>query len=60
MVNGSVADLFSPLGLRLGGDNLLGEIVALPVARVGPLLPYLLMVLILFVRPRGLMGTRDT
>jgi branched-chain amino acid transport system permease protein len=31
-----------------------------PVARIGALLPFLLMIFILMVRPRGLMGTRDT
>jgi len=28
--------------------------------RIGALLPFLLLVLILVFRPRGLMGTRDT
>jgi branched-chain amino acid transport system permease protein len=31
-----------------------------PIARIGPLLPYLMMVLMLLFRPRGLLGTRDT
>jgi branched-chain amino acid transport system permease protein len=57
--NGSISTLFAPLGFDLGGDTLLGEILTLPIARIGPLLPYVLMVLILFFRPRGLMGTRD-
>jgi branched-chain amino acid transport system permease protein len=30
------------------------------MSRIGPLLPYVLMILILFFRPRGLMGTRET
>lgn len=59
MINGSIADLFSPLGIALGGDTLGGEILTVPIARIGPLLPYLLMVLVLFFRPRGLMGTRE-
>jgi branched-chain amino acid transport system permease protein len=29
------------------------------LAQAAPVLPYLLMVLILILRPRGLMGTRD-
>jgi branched-chain amino acid transport system permease protein len=55
------------LGSLLGGmldwvgtKNLLGEILAVPIARIGPLLPYAMMVLMLLFRPRGLMGTRDT
>ena len=59
MVNGSVAGLFAPFGITLGGDTLLGEILTIPLARVSPLLPYVLMILILFFRPRGLMGTRE-
>jgi branched-chain amino acid transport system permease protein len=34
--------------------------MTVPVARIGALLPFVLMILILLVRPRGLMGTRDT
>ena len=30
------------------------------VAQVAPVLPYLLLVLILIFRPRGLMGTRES
>ncbi|MBV9686972.1 MAG: branched-chain amino acid ABC transporter permease [Alphaproteobacteria bacterium] len=59
MVNGSIADLFAPLGVSFTGDTLGSEIITVPVARIGPLLPYVLMVLILFFRPRGLLGTRD-
>jgi branched-chain amino acid transport system permease protein len=56
----SVADALRPLGITLRGDDLLGEILTVPVARIGALLPLLMMVLILLFRPRGLMGTRDT
>lgn len=59
MENGSIASLFAPFGIALGGDSLFGEILTIPLARVSPLLPYVLMVLILFFRPRGLMGARD-
>jgi branched-chain amino acid transport system permease protein len=31
-----------------------------PLPRIGALLPYVLLVLILVFKPRGLMGTRDT
>jgi branched-chain amino acid transport system permease protein len=59
-IDGSLADLFGPVVSWIGTDNLAGEILSIPVSRVGPLLPYALMVLILVFRPRGLMGTRDT
>jgi branched-chain amino acid transport system permease protein len=59
MVNGSIADLFA-FGIPAGGDNLLGELLTIPLARIAPLIPYVLMILILFFRPRGLMGTRES
>jgi branched-chain amino acid transport system permease protein len=30
------------------------------MSRIGPLIPYALLILILVFRPRGLMGTRET
>jgi branched-chain amino acid transport system permease protein len=60
LVNGSIADLFRSLGFAPRGDDLLTELLTVPMSRIGPLLPYLLMILILFFRPRGLMGTRET
>src|SRR5215469_9939349 len=60
VINVSLADALRPLGITLHADDLLGEILTVPVSRIGALLPLLMMVLILFFRPRGLMGTRDT
>jgi branched-chain amino acid transport system permease protein len=59
-IDGSFADLFKGFGMSIPSDNLLGEILNVPGSRIGPLLPYALMILMLFFRPRGLMGTRDT
>ena len=36
------------------------EIMAMPVARIGALLPFVMMIVILLFRPRGLLETRDT
>lgn len=64
MMNGSISNLFGPLGIPFnipeGGNDLLGEILTIPIARIAPLLPYVLMILMLFFRPRGLMGTRES
>src|SRR6202007_1201289 len=60
VINYSLLDLLKPLGVTLSGDNLFTEFMTVPVARIGALLPFVLMILILLVRPRGLMGTRDT
>lgn len=60
VIDYSIADLLRPLGLVLSGDTLLTEVLTVPVARIGALLPFVMMVTILFFRPRGLLGTRDT
>jgi branched-chain amino acid transport system permease protein len=60
VINTSMLDLLKPLGITLSGDNLFTEIMAMPVARIGALLPFAMMILILLFRPRGLLGTRDT
>ncbi len=60
IVDYSVLDLLRPFGITTLPDNLLGEFLSVPVARIGALLPFAMMVLILLFRPRGLMGTRDT
>jgi branched-chain amino acid transport system permease protein len=38
----------------------IGDIWSVTVAQIAPILPYLLLVLILIFRPRGLMGTRES
>jgi branched-chain amino acid transport system permease protein len=56
----SFADLLARLGITVGSVGFLGELAHITLPRIGALLPYLLLVLILLVKPRGLMGTRDT
>src|SRR5271154_6400201 len=60
VINYSMLDLLKPLGITLPDSNLFTEIMAMPVARIGALLPFVMMILILLFRPRGLLGTRDT
>jgi branched-chain amino acid transport system permease protein len=60
VVDWSLGDLLRPVGIALSSDNLLGELLTIPLARIGPLLPFVMMILILLFRPRGLLGTRDT
>jgi branched-chain amino acid transport system permease protein len=56
----SFADALKPFGVTLAANDLLGEILTIPMSRIGPLVPYALLILILVFRPRGLMGTRET
>lgn len=59
-LNWSLAGLLGPLGVAAPADTFVGELLNLTLAQAAPMLPYLLMVLMLIVRPRGLMGTRET
>ncbi|MCX7891525.1 MAG: branched-chain amino acid ABC transporter permease [Burkholderiales bacterium] len=56
----SLGGLFKPMGISFAADSFLGELWNLTLASAAPVLPYLLMVLVLLFRPRGLLGTRDT
>jgi branched-chain amino acid transport system permease protein len=59
-VDYSLLDLFRTLGISVSPASALREVYAIKLAQAAPMLPYLLLVLMLIVRPRGLMGTRDT
>lgn len=52
----SLADLLSFLGISLARKGIL----AIKISQTAEVLPFLLMVLVLIFRPRGLMGTRET
>jgi branched-chain amino acid transport system permease protein len=58
-VNVSLASVLGLVGVQVA-TGLLHEITQVTVAQVAPILPYLLLVLILIVRPTGLFGTRET
>ena len=60
VIEWSFADMLRPLGITLAGDDLLSEILTISVSRIGPLVPYVLLIVILLFRPRGLLGTRET
>jgi branched-chain amino acid transport system permease protein len=60
VIDYSIADVIKPLGVTFAANDLFGEILTIPVSRIGPLVPYALLILILVFRPRGLMGTRET
>jgi branched-chain amino acid transport system permease protein len=55
----SLAGALKELGVPLPTTGLASEFAQISVAQAAPVLPYLLMVLMLIFRPRGLMGTRE-
>jgi branched-chain amino acid transport system permease protein len=56
----SLADLLAHLGVAVSPQNPFAEILTVPLPRIAALLPFLLLIVILIFKPRGLMGTRDT
>ena len=58
-IDKSLGDLLAALGMTVAPGGGFDELLRLTVAQVAPILPYLLMVLILILRPRGLLGTRE-
>ncbi|MGB7184436.1 MAG: branched-chain amino acid ABC transporter permease [Burkholderiaceae bacterium] len=56
----SLSDLFSAIGLSFDADGALSDLYSVTVAQIGPILPYLLLVLILIFRPTGLLGNRES
>lgn len=59
-VDYSLMQLLKDAGLVLSGDWQDNTILKLSVSQVAPILPYLFLVLILILRPRGLLGKRET
>lgn len=57
-VDYSLAGLLQMLGISVDDQGFVANILHVTVGRVGPMLPYLLMVGILILRPQGLIGTR--
>ncbi len=51
--------LLAALGMDLAPDAMLYPVLRLTMSQVAPVLPYLLLVVILIVRPKGLLGTRE-
>jgi len=58
-VDKSLLDAAHAVGWTVSSDGPAYPLLKLTLAQVAPILPYLLLVLILVFRPRGLFGTRD-
>ena len=51
--------LYAPFGITDEGGGIVYDLVNMSTGGIAPVLPYLLLVLVLILRPRGLFGTRD-
>ncbi|MEN8245022.1 MAG: branched-chain amino acid ABC transporter permease [Thermodesulfobacteriota bacterium] len=57
----SLTDLFRLFGVSLSFQGgILKDLFRIQIAHTGPILPYLIMVLMLIFKPKGLMGTRES
>lgn len=55
-IDASVADFFRMFGVMMSPT---GDVGRITLAQIGPMLPFVLLVLVLIFRPRGLMGVRE-
>ena len=58
-VDKSLVHLAARLGWVIGHDNPIYPVLKITLSQAAPILPYLLLVLILIFRPKGLLGTRE-
>jgi branched-chain amino acid transport system permease protein len=58
-VDYSLLDLLHGTGVAVTRASPFGELLGIKLATAAPVVPYLLLVLMLIARPRGLLGTRD-
>ena len=61
--NVTMTDILTAIGFSKPADlpdHPLADLWSLTLPQIGPILPYLLMVLVLAVRPQGLLGKRET
>ena len=54
----SLFQLLSVLGIAPAASSMLTEFTKLTISQAAPVIPFLLMVIMLIVRPKGIMGTR--
>jgi branched-chain amino acid transport system permease protein len=58
-VDTSLLNLVTTLGVNVAEESTWRGVLSITIAQTAPVLPYLLMVLMLIVKPTGLLGTRE-
>ena len=56
----SFVGLLAKMGIAIGPELPVYRLLSLTLAEVAPILPYMLLVLMLIFRPKGLLGTRES
>ncbi|MCW9032751.1 MAG: branched-chain amino acid ABC transporter permease [Alphaproteobacteria bacterium] len=57
--NIGMPDLLALLGLEFGADHFLVDLWTISLPQIGPLIPYLMLIIMLIFRPLGLFGSRE-
>ena len=52
-------NLFNLLGYNIDAQSTLNHFTSLTIAQLSPIVPYILLIIVLIARPRGLFGKRD-
>ena len=58
--NFSLSDLFAGSGFSPAPKTMLGDLWRVTVAQVAPIIPYMMLMLVLILKPTGLLGNRDS
>jgi branched-chain amino acid transport system permease protein len=58
-VDASIATTLRSIGWAVGPETFGYTLWKLKISQIAPVLPYVLLVLILIFRPKGLLGTRE-
>jgi branched-chain amino acid transport system permease protein len=58
-IDQSLLTMLASLGLSISAQSFGHAVLEIKISQVAPILPYLLLVLMLMFRPRGLLGTRE-
>jgi branched-chain amino acid transport system permease protein len=56
----SMLDLLRRIGLSVAKSSAFYEVASIKIAQAAPMIPYFLLVLVLIIRPKGLLGTRES
>ena len=58
--NFSLSDLFAGSGFSPAPKTILGDLWRVTIAQVAPIIPYMMLMLVLILKPTGLLGNRDS
>ena len=58
-IDTSILSMLAVLGLTITPQTFFYSVWSLKISQIAPVIPFILMVLILIFRPKGLMGTRE-